>query len=112
MDWPKCKVCKGSGWRILELQEAYTTTVNKKNIPCGECNGTGERDLTADEAAEYVIKAYPEARAIHYDNGWEVVDWDNWDNNPVTIDGLEDDKCYPKISEAYNAAARAVRSKG
>ena len=46
MEWPKCEECKGT--RAVDV--GGYKSINR----CPVCNGTGERELTADEAAEYM----------------------------------------------------------
>jgi len=65
MDWPKCEECEGRGTIIDQLCPAHdygdpgyppAECGFCERKPCPACNGTGERDLTADEAADVLRK--------------------------------------------------------
>ena len=68
MEWPKCeyrleypkeKCVNGRRWRWCKLPVPYGSDLPDKyewqdRGPCPKCNGTGERELTADEADKYL----------------------------------------------------------
>ena len=57
MDWPKCEYCDGKGGQIVQAPAIPGTPDEDWFITCAFCGGTGERPLTADEAAEYIWRA-------------------------------------------------------
>jgi hypothetical protein len=120
MDWPKCEECEGEGCR-----EHYWDGDKKEWIPdgvCPACNGTGECDLTADEAAEILCEQdktdgeiwklepdymhdsddYVVKRTETYWTGETIAGRPQKDFNWITI-GLGETP-----TAALNAAARAV----
>jgi len=106
MDWPKCKKCGGLK-TVPALVGNDAGAIGE--MDCLACNGTGERDLTADEAAEY-IKPYFQSM-ICINRRFEIAIW------IVTHTELSSDRSLHRFSDeiltvALNAAARAVKERG
>ena len=122
MEWPKCEYKT----QRARLRAEFATGQNSdyifepvrciKGILTGEysgdaygccpaCGGTGERDLTADEAAEYLLEFYGEWESeLCFYPGNEF---------PYELD-IDCDICGIKgktLTQALNAAARAVRDR-
>ena len=127
MDWPgKCEECNGE----KEVPIGYTLSVEvtpyeasqiadgeyiKRKVPCGACNGTGERGLTADEAAEY-LRVYPDGYIMSDPFG---VEWDDFNKlwfvfggQIPSYPGNDITKGGKTLTEALSAAARAVYERG
>ena len=122
MDWPKCEECKGSGKGDYEdVAKSWW----RDDLPCPACNGTGERDLTADEAAEYLIS--PKNYFIYWEVDYRPDDQIHDEQSERLIitfyfvykarDGFERGKDFTvnvngkSITEALNAACRAIKNK-
>jgi len=105
MDWPKCEYCDGKGGQIVQAPAIPGTPDEDWFITCAFCGGTGERDLTADEAAEYLLEFYGEWESeLCFYPGNEF---------PYELD-IDCDICGIKgktLTQALNAAARAVRDR-
>jgi len=124
MDWPKCEYKTET--ERARLQAKYATGLPSDYIyeskvcengnligwrsgynygPCPACNGTGERDLTADEAYEYIMEnAKANCAYLSYQPRYP---------NRVGFELTEGIKVGGKaLTAALNAAARAVRNRG
>ena len=55
-NWPKCERCEGKAFSydVINPGGREVWEMGSMQHPCPVCNGTGERDLTVDEAAEYL----------------------------------------------------------
>ena len=105
MEWPKCEYCKGE--QVLRQSiscEQLGGVESSRYIPCPKCNGTGERELTVDEAANVI-----------WDCGWRItqvfktVNGRRW----IAVEeiygyGVHFSEDGDTLKEAFNAAARAA----
>ena len=135
MEWPKCeyrleypkeKCVNGRRWRWCKLPVPYGSDLPDKyewqdRGPCPKCNGTGERGLTADEAAEHISQSYFMGERI-----WTFYIWfcrvsakgGCWNFDFYTEKDTYSHREFKNITdsraitEAANAAARAVRRQG
>ena len=106
MDWPKCEVCGGE--KTIEININYRDPALRHQVhKCSACNGTGERDLTADEAADVLTTC--QITFSWVDDGYYLTVWRGsnciWSNEGAEVNS-------PTLTRALNAACRAVRSKG
>jgi len=109
MEWPgKCEKCDGSGKIKTKgtpgLRPYYQSSWVEVEVDCDLCNGTGERELTVDEAANVI-----------WDCGWRItqvfktVNGRRW----VAVEeiygyGVHFSEDGDTLKEAFNAAARAA----
>lgn len=110
MDWPKCEKCDGTGKRYAYLSPGDCDDIRRGYRPepeketCYYCHGTGEGELTVDQAAEII-----------WDCGWRVTevfktqDGLRW----VGVEEIWGYRCHfsengKTLEEAFTAAARAV----
>ena len=106
MDWPKCEKCEGTGkLRVWSYDKKEWVVIT--GGPCPECNGTGERDLTEGEAAELIAEYYQCCQIVLEEKIGGI-----WCIGVFIMKELKLTAQGSSLKEAFNAAARAVRSKG
>jgi len=119
--WPKCKGCEGTG----KFSPAIELGIPVNTVPCPACNGTGERDLTADEAADVLRKQGEidneiwklEPDYMHDSNDYVVKRTETYLTGETIAGRPQKDSTWNTIgfgktpTAALNAAARAVNER-